>query len=233
MQTQPNKTQIEILNEIKSINKKLSYLEEITGTEFAKILSLFEKNIKPTFGTSDSEVEIEPIIGTEDLLTPNDIFLLPLPMKQTALELIRFRIATADEIAKRTRRERAVESGYLNQLTKMNYSRKIRIGRKIYFSIGDRQELEPFMYIKKEWREIMIMLLRLSPIEIENYHFNLNKLKSNSFTNLISKELDSIENLTGILNDIAMNYDFLDSQIENSNENYTFKRKNWINLTVL
>jgi len=43
--------------------------------------------------------------------------------------------ATAEEVAEQTRRARAVESGYLNQLVMMGYIKKERRGRKAYFFI--------------------------------------------------------------------------------------------------
>jgi predicted transcriptional regulator len=46
--------------------------------------------------------------------------------------------ATAEEIASQTKRARAVESAYLNQLVIMGYLKKERKGRKAYFFI-DRE----------------------------------------------------------------------------------------------
>jgi len=43
--------------------------------------------------------------------------------------------ATAEEIAEQTKRARAVESAYLNQLVIMGYLKKERKGRKAYFFI--------------------------------------------------------------------------------------------------
>lgn len=43
--------------------------------------------------------------------------------------------STAVEIANRTSRQRPVESDYLNQLVRMNYVRKYRKGKKVYFSL--------------------------------------------------------------------------------------------------
>ena len=43
------------------------------------------------------------------------------------------RHATAEEVAEQTKRARAVESGYLNQLVLMGYLKKERRGRKAYF----------------------------------------------------------------------------------------------------
>jgi predicted transcriptional regulator len=43
--------------------------------------------------------------------------------------------ATAEETAEQTKRARAVESAYLNQLVIMGYLKKERKGRKAYFYI--------------------------------------------------------------------------------------------------
>jgi predicted transcriptional regulator len=47
---------------------------------------------------------------------------------------------TAEEIAEQTKRARAVESAYLNQLVIMGYLKKERKGRKAYFFL-DRESL--------------------------------------------------------------------------------------------
>jgi len=49
--------------------------------------------------------------------------------------------ATAEEVAEQTKRARAVESGYLNQLMLMGYVKKERKGRKAYFYV-EKEEKE-------------------------------------------------------------------------------------------
>ena len=56
-----------------------------------------------------------------------------------AVTLCKLERATADEVADQTKRARAVESGYLNQLVVMGYLKKQRDGRKAYFYV-DREE---------------------------------------------------------------------------------------------
>jgi response regulator of citrate/malate metabolism len=60
---------------------------------------------------------------------------LPDHLRKTAVTLCKLEKATADEIAEQTKRARAVESGYLNQLVIMGYLKKERIGRKAYFCV--------------------------------------------------------------------------------------------------
>ncbi len=64
---------------------------------------------------------------------------LPDHLRKTAVTLCKLEQATADEVAKQTKRARAVESGYLNQLVVMGYTKKERRGRKAYFYI-DRED---------------------------------------------------------------------------------------------
>jgi response regulator of citrate/malate metabolism len=60
---------------------------------------------------------------------------LPDHLRKTAVTLCKLEEATADEVAKQTKRARAVESGYLNQLVVMGYMKKERRGRKAYFFV--------------------------------------------------------------------------------------------------
>jgi DNA-binding transcriptional ArsR family regulator len=60
---------------------------------------------------------------------------LPDHLRKTAVSLCKLEKATADEIAEQTKRARAVESGYLNQLVIMGYLKKERQGRKAYFYV--------------------------------------------------------------------------------------------------
>jgi response regulator of citrate/malate metabolism len=64
---------------------------------------------------------------------------LPDHLRKTAVTLCKLERATADEVADQTKRARAVESGYLNQLVVMGYLKKQRDGRKAYFYV-DREE---------------------------------------------------------------------------------------------
>jgi hypothetical protein len=72
---------------------------------------------------------------------PLDVMtLLSMPdhLRKTAMTLCRMGRATADEIASQTKRARAVESAYLNQLVIMGHLKKERNGRKAYFFV-DRE----------------------------------------------------------------------------------------------
>jgi hypothetical protein len=60
---------------------------------------------------------------------------MPDHLRKTAMTICRCNRATAEEIADQTKRARAVESAYLNQLVMMGYLKKERRGRKAYFFI--------------------------------------------------------------------------------------------------
>ena len=72
---------------------------------------------------------------------PLDVMtLLSMPdhLRKTAMTLCRCGRATAEEISVQTKRARAVESAYLNQLVIMGHLKKERKGRKAYF-YADRE----------------------------------------------------------------------------------------------
>lgn len=70
-----------------------------------------------------------------DVLDVMTLLSLPDHLRKTAVTLCKVGEATADEVAEQTKRARAVESGYLNQLVIMGYLKKERRGRKAYFYV--------------------------------------------------------------------------------------------------
>lgn len=85
--------------------------------------------------------------GVLDVMT---LLSLPDHLRKTAVTLCKLDQATADQIAEQTKRARAVESGYLNQLVLMGYVKKERRGRKAYFYI-EREENHNEM--KEPWEK--------------------------------------------------------------------------------
>jgi hypothetical protein len=69
---------------------------------------------------------------TLDVMT---LLSLPDHLRKTASVVCERGKTTADEIAGMTKRARAVESGYLNQLVRMGYLKKERKGRQVLFSV--------------------------------------------------------------------------------------------------
>ncbi len=81
--------------------------------------------------------EMEPL-SPEAPLDVMTLLSMPDHLRKTAMTICRLGRATAEEVAKQTRRARAVESAYLNQLVVMGYLKKERKGRKAYFYV-DRE----------------------------------------------------------------------------------------------
>lgn len=73
--------------------------------------------------------------GIPDVLDVMTLLSLPDHLRKTAVTISRLDNATAEEVAEQTKRARAVESGYLNQLVLMGYLKKERRGRKAYFYV--------------------------------------------------------------------------------------------------
>jgi hypothetical protein len=74
----------------------------------------------------------------QDLPEALDVMtLLSLPdhLRKTAVTICKLGRATAEEVSDQTKRARAVESGYLNQLVLMGYLKKERKGRKAFFFV--------------------------------------------------------------------------------------------------
>lgn len=62
-------------------------------------------------------------------------FALPEHLLKTFITVYKLGRATATQIAEQTKKARAVESAYLNQLLTMGYLKKERKDRKVYFEI--------------------------------------------------------------------------------------------------
>jgi response regulator of citrate/malate metabolism len=77
-----------------------------------------------------NQSEAETIPDALDVMT---LLSLPDHLRKTAVTLCKLGEATAEEVAEQTKRARAVESSYLNQLVLMGYLKKERRGRKAYF----------------------------------------------------------------------------------------------------
>ncbi|MCQ6962665.1 helix-turn-helix domain-containing protein [Methanolobus chelungpuianus] len=105
----------EILHNLKEINAKLDKIIQNGNTA-----SLNEK------------------VHSSDSLDVMMLLSLPDHLRTTATTLFEIGPATAEDIAEVTRKERAVESNYLNQLVRMEHVEKYREGRKVYFHINSK-----------------------------------------------------------------------------------------------
>jgi len=72
--------------------------------------------------------------GALDIMT---LLSLPDHLRKTALTLTKLGKAMAEDVAKETGRARAIESAYLNQLVRMEYVWRERVGKRVYFSVGE------------------------------------------------------------------------------------------------
>lgn len=105
-----------IENSLEKLNEKIEVMIEIQKNNTGNNL----KNI-PTL--PDAPLDVMTLLSMPDHL------------RKTAMTICRCTRATAEEIADQTKRARAVESAYLNQLVIMGYLKKERKGRKAYFFI--------------------------------------------------------------------------------------------------
>lgn len=92
--------------------------------------------------------EFEKLKGNKKVLSRKnrgfdalDLLDLPKHLQETAKALTKISQGTASDIAKETKKKRAVESDYLNQLVNLGYINKQRKGRKVYFYIQDELNL--------------------------------------------------------------------------------------------
>jgi len=115
--------------------------QEVLGRKPLKILEKIKENLEKLNEKMEIIIELQKRgrKGIQPLPdAPLDVMtLLSMPdhLRKTAMTVCRLGRATADEVAQQTRRARAVESGYLNQLVIMSHLKKERVGRKAYFYV--------------------------------------------------------------------------------------------------
>lgn len=120
-----NKKPLTILEKIEESLEKLNDKIEIM-IEIQKNGNSNGNNQKATLSLPDASLDVMTLLSMPDHL------------RKTAMSICRCGRGTAEEIAEQTKRARAVESAYLNQLVIMGYLKKERKGRKAYFFI-DRE----------------------------------------------------------------------------------------------
>jgi hypothetical protein len=115
--------------------------QETLGKKPTLLLEKIRENLERLNEKIEVMIELQKH-GREDSQlipeTPLDVMtLLSMPdhLRKTAMTVCKFGRATADEISQQTRRARAVESAYLNQLVIMGHLKKERKGRKAYFYV--------------------------------------------------------------------------------------------------
>jgi DNA-binding transcriptional ArsR family regulator len=107
-----------------------------------KLLEKIRENLEQLNEKIDVMIEIQKHGRREipdslpEALDVMTLLSLPDHLRKTAVALCKLEEATANEVAEQTKRARAVESGYLNQLVIMGYMKKERRGRKAYFFVN-------------------------------------------------------------------------------------------------
>jgi hypothetical protein len=120
-----------LVDQLNRINEKLDSMIELNG----KILKTQEELLQRVSNKSHSVEELR--------FEPDAMSLLSLPMslRKTVMVLYKLEKATAEDLAKETKRLRAVESASANQLVRMGYLRKRREGREVYFYLESPIEM--------------------------------------------------------------------------------------------
>jgi len=116
---------IGILDELKNLSAKVDSIRD----SIEVLLDMQKKLLQSLKKANGSIKDTEFIPDVLSLLS------LPTSLRKTVLTLARIGEATSDEISKETNRKRAIESGYANQLIRLGYLDKRRVGRKVYFKL--------------------------------------------------------------------------------------------------
>jgi len=116
----------------------LQRILEILVSIDQKIDRLVTKGI-PLNRTTSLEGENEDPYTGLDVMT---LLSLPEHLRTTATVLFELGTAAAEDVSKATLKERAVESGYLNQLVRMGHVTKYRTGKKVYFCISGNKKTD-------------------------------------------------------------------------------------------
>jgi predicted transcriptional regulator len=117
-----------------SYKKPSTILEKIEET-LEKLNDKVEIMIEIQKNGSNSNYQKSALSLPDASLDVMTLLSMPDHLRKTAMSICRCSRATAEEISEQTKRARAVESAYLNQLVTMGYLKKERKGRKAYFFI--------------------------------------------------------------------------------------------------
>jgi hypothetical protein len=117
------------------LNKKSSTILEKIEETLEKLNDKVEIMIEIQKNGSNSNYQKSALSLPDASLDVMTLLSMPDHLRKTAMSICRCSRATAEEISEQTKRARAVESAYLNQLVTMGYLKKERKGRKAYFFI--------------------------------------------------------------------------------------------------
>jgi hypothetical protein len=116
---------VKLISEVHTLNQKVDSAVEFGG----KLLKAQEEILQRTTKQKHTAeaFKLEP-----DMMT---LFSLPGALRKTVMALYKLGEATAEDLARETKRLRAVESSAANQLVRMGFLSKRREGRNVYFFI--------------------------------------------------------------------------------------------------
>ena len=112
------------LQVLDKIREHLEHLNE----KMEIIIELQKNDSNESQSFSDSPLDVMTLLSMPDHL------------RKTAMAVCRLGKATAQDVSDQTKRARAVESAYLNQLVFKGNLKKERIGRKAYFCVEKEEE---------------------------------------------------------------------------------------------
>lgn len=120
----------------KSLGKNSTVLLEKIKESLEKLNEKMEVFIEIQKQERKQDFAVQDLPEALDVMT---LLSLPDHLRKTAVTICKLGHATAEEVAEQTKRARAVESGYLNQLVLMGYLKKERKGRKAYFFVESKE----------------------------------------------------------------------------------------------
>ena len=121
-----------LVDELSLVNQKLDLLIDLNKKNL-KTQKEFLRRVDSDKNLFETALKLEP-----DAMT---LLSLPMSLRTTVMALYKLEKATAEDIAKETKRLRAVESSAANQLVRLGYLKKTREGRDVYFYIDPPLEI--------------------------------------------------------------------------------------------
>jgi hypothetical protein len=116
---------VKLIGEVHILNQKVDSMVEFGGKILKAQEDFLQRTTKQKY-TSET-FKLEP-----DMMT---LFSLPSALRKTVMALYKLEEATAEDLARETKRLRAVESSAANQLVRMGFLSKRREGRNVCFFI--------------------------------------------------------------------------------------------------
>jgi len=122
--TSYEKTLRDVLEQLSLKIDSLAKLNERILDAQMEILRLLKENSESTYSKENA-----------DMPDAMALWSLPSSLRRTMLAIYKLGEATAGDLSNETERLRAVESALANQLVRLGYLRRKRLGRKVYFYV--------------------------------------------------------------------------------------------------